>query len=826
MNTVQPSHTRVKTSWHWRMIKFFIWINIGILSIILLSVVGGYVWLHTGLPRYDGRITLAGLNDQVEIIRDHRAIPHIFAKTDGDAYFALGFVHAQDRLWQMESIRRLGAGRLTEIFGTLLGDSFLRIDHTMRTLGLYRLVEISMQTMKPEIRQSAIQYAAGVNAYLSQRRTPLPIEFQLLWHEPEPWQPADSLVWSKIMAMQLSGNFREEMTNLLLRHNLPPETIEDLFPEVIDQFPTTLTSEERSSVLRFVDQIERSFDFLRPVSASNAWVISGSRTETDRPILANDPHLGLSAPVLWYLARIETPEWSVTGATIPGTPFHILGHNGTVAWGMTTNHSDTQDLFIERLADDNPDHYQTPEGSMPFTTREETIGVRWDDDVSVTIRETRHGPVISTIFPDYLTALLESSDRESSNTLLTLQATALSNNDTSAQAIYDLNRAQNWDDFLRAMSRFQTPQQNVFYADTSGTIGFLTSGLVPIRRNGDGRVPVPGWEGTFDWIAVIPFNDWPREMNPSDGLIVNANNPPVSSDYPYLLTARWPIGYRAQRILQHLTQMETSDTVVSSTAIQLDVKSLVAQTLVPIMTAISPPEHPIAAQALTLLKQWDGLMDRNRPEPLIYTEWMRQLYARFFTFSFSRNQRLTIPNWPEVIYHILTGVTRQDWCSWERPVESERCSVELTESLLTAIQVLTEQFGHDPRTWRWGDVHRATLAHPLLSRIPGLSFWFDISIETDGDDHTVNRGTTPLLRSNDMPYSHIHGPGYRAVYDLSNLNRSRFIIATGQSGNPLSLHYQDLVTLWRDGQSIEIPGDLETLKAIETHKLILEPLTR
>ncbi len=469
-------------------------IAMGIASlIVVLSAigVGAFIYLRGSLSRTSGSITLTGLSKPVEIFRDANGVPHVFAESAEDAYFALGFVHAQDRLWLMEFTRRLGAGRLAEV----LGEPTLKFDRFFRTLGLYRLAEANYEQLSPEVREAYDAYAAGVNAWLRARSGALPLEFLLLGVEPEPWRPADSLVWGRLMAIRLGKNWRTEalraqILNVLVAKGLPRERLDQLWPGSNGANPSTIESARRAarlseSLLASIPTDEVSG------GASNAWVLHGTRTSTGKPLLANDPHLAFGVPILWYLVRIETPDLSVTGVTLPGAPLTILGHNNRIAWGITNGYGDNEDLFVETIDPGNADAYLSSTGPRDFDIREETIPVEDGEPVRLRVRETYHGPVISGVSED-------AAKIAKKGTVIALASAALREDDSTVEALYAINRAGDWTDFLAAAARFHTPQQNLMFASRDGHIGFIVAGRLPLRRSGDGRFPVPGKDGTHD----------------------------------------------------------------------------------------------------------------------------------------------------------------------------------------------------------------------------------------------------------------------------------------------------------------------------------------
>jgi penicillin amidase len=542
----------------------------------VVSVTAGLAVLAVGLvalifvtepTQTGGSARIAGLGGNVTVIRDAHSIPHIFAETQLDAYRALGFVHAQDRFFQMELARRTAAGRLSEVVGPfgLGGDRF------MRTLGVYRLAEATVATLTPEARAAVDAYAEGVNAWLSSPDTQRPAELIALGITPEPWRPADSAAWVRLMALLLAGDWRTEILKTQLSEFLSDEQLRDLWPDEPDGAPTTmaLSSNMRKQITAIVDAVP---DIFPEASASNEWVVSGDRSASGKPLLANDPHLGLSAPGMWHLARIVTPEFEASGGAIPGQPFFMVGQNGFLSWGLTTTHADTQDLFIERLDPTDPDRYLTPEGSNTFETRIEEIKVRGRfEPERLTVRTTRHGPVISDISSD---ARLLGGD----GTVVSLAFAALREDDATANAIYGMNTAQTVPQFLAAASDFHAPMQNIAYAHIDGDFGFVSAGRLPIRPGGPGDRPRPGWTGQYDWDGFVPFDDLPRNENPVSGLLVNANNRVAPRDYPHVIANDWPEGFRASRILDLLAQTALH-TPESFAAIQTDVVSRGAREL-------------------------------------------------------------------------------------------------------------------------------------------------------------------------------------------------------------------------------------------------------
>ena len=754
----------------------------GLFFLFIVITIAAGVWLWSSLPVVDGVVKVAGLAGPVEIVRDARGIPHIRAGSADDAYFGLGFVHAQDRLWQMESMRRLGSGRLAEVAGA----TALPSDRFMRLLGFHRLVEEQFRRLQEPVRRALKSYAAGVNAWLETHSGALPPEFLLLGYGPEPWRPADSLFWGKLMALNISGNWRREFLRARLARRLPVGRIDELFPPYPHEGPVTAPGLDKLTRGLDLDRLVAAMPGVQgaPRGASNSWTVAGKLTTSGQPILANDPHLPLSVPVPWYLTRIEAPGFKLAGATAPGVPFTILGHNRRIAWGLSSSESDIQDLFVERLDPGDSSHYLVPGGSRPFGLRREVIAVAGGDNVVLSVRETRHGPVISDILGNAGGGKV-------------LAPTFLRAGDLTPQALFRLNRAAGWDGFIEALADFHVPHLNVVYADVEGNIGFLAPGWIPVRSSASN--PRPGWTGESDWTGFLPFRQLPRLFNPPQGRIIAANNKIVSEGYPHFITDDWAPPYRARRI-EDLLDAGGKHSAAASARLQLDSVSLMARQLKPLMIAFQPVTER-QRRVRALIDAWNGEMSRLRPEPLIFTAWLREFNRLVYTDELAEMSAAFWSLRPLFIASVLSQ--RRQWCDDVRTPEAEDCESLLAKALDQALHDLTERFGPDFAGWRWGDVHQARFRHRLFDGLPLLGSLTELKIATDGGGYTVNRGSS-RVSDRDYPYEHIHGAGLRAVYDLGDLENSRFIIATGQSGNPLSPHYGDQLGDWRDGRSLRL----------------------
>lgn len=766
----------------------------------IIAALSGLLWLHSSLPPLQATRTVQGITAPVRIQRDAIGVPTIIAANDLDAAFALGYVHAEDRLFQMDAQRRYGAGRLAEWFGSRA----LEADKMMRTLGLARAAERQLGELPGEMQAALQAYATGVNAYIADRRWALPPEYYLLRAKPEPWRAVDTLIWGKLMAWQLAGNYRGELVRARILEHVKPEEMPILYPGYPKEGPVILGAMAPiyrtlplGSLLALMPALEE------PVRASNNWVVAGNRSASGKPILANDPHLGLDVPGVWYLVHIATPAHKIEGGTMAGAPIVLVGHNERIAWGLTNTGSDVSDLFVEEVDPNDPGKYLAPDGSLPFTTRTETIAVKDAPPVQFKVRETRHGPVISDLAGP-------AQQAAQPGYVLALQASYLMDGDRTPQALWEMNRAVDWESFQTALANFGAPEQNVVYADVDGHIGFTSPARVPTRVGGDGWLPSPGWTGEFDWTGWIPSDAMPRALDPPAGRIVTANNKLVSDNFPYFLGRDWDLPYRAQRIATLLDQ-RPQHSLDSMATIQRDIYSPMADRLLPLMLT-TPVTTPQAQSAIDRLKGWDRRMDKDKVEPLIFAAWLRDFNRLIFA---NRLGNAFDGYWglhPDAIAGILTA--HQDWCDDRILTVPKTCSEQLSAALLTALDELTAAYGSDMDEWRWGRAHPAEFNHRLFDAVPVLGPYLDKSIAADGGQDTINRGGFDV-RNAARPYQDTLGPGLRMVVDMADPDHARFMIVPGEAGNPLSEHYADLIRPWRDGYMLMIdtrnPAAVETL---------------
>lgn len=739
----------------------------GVLVLLLVALALGALWLTLPPSRQAARI--AGLDGPVGITFDADMVPRIQATSELDAAAALGFVHARDRLFQMELMRRAASGRLSEVAGA----ATLRLDRTMRTLGLRRRAIADLATLPAGARAALEAYARGVNAWIEMKGRFAAPEFLVLG-APEPWQPVDSLLWAKTMGLWLSMNWRQELLRQALAGKLPPARLDQLWPHGAGAPPPDAMAQPLTQFAATAARLVSGLPvfpeaYTAPPTASNEWAVDGRHTATGAPLLAGDPHLGFSFPGIWYLARIDFPGGTLAGATAPGVPFMVLGHNGKIAWTFTTTGADVQDVFTEAQA--GPGRYQTPEGPAPFAVREERIAVRGEPDQVLTVRETRHGPVVSDL-------------DDPSGPVMAVAMGNLQPGDTAAAGLLALNHAATVQEAGLAAVAISSPVQNLLVADPR-TIGMFVTGRVPVRKAGDGSAPVPG-DGSHDWIGWAAGTRLPHSVSPASGRLVNANEPVAGDGFPVFMGRDAFGDWRARRIREMLAGSDRH-TPAGFAAMQADTVDTFARQVLPLLKGL-PGTASRSAEALALLRDWDGSAAMDQPQPLIFNAWMNAFHDAVLRRA-GIGSGLGAPVSDFVAF--VLSPSGSPWCGGD-------CAPMLRDTLDAAVRSLGARFGDDPAAWRWGDAHQAIFAHPILRTLPVLGALTTISVPSPGDDDTVDRGgTNALLQS-------VHGAAYRSVYDLSDLDRSLFMMAPGQSGNPLSAHARDLVTRWRDGATIQL----------------------
>jgi penicillin amidase len=773
-----------------------------LLILVALLFAAGLVYRWWSLPKTSGTQDVPGLAAAVDVVRDGEGIPHIYAANAADAWFALGYVHAQDRLWQMTFNRRIAAGRLAEI----LGPSALPTDRYLRTLGVRANAE--QQWLQQDAATKAVlqRYADGVNAYLAHRRGPLPPEFILTGApQPEAWSPVDSLAWVTMMAWDLSGNGNTELLRMRLAGHLSKKQIDEFLPPypgndgVADP---VLPTADYTALYKNLGALAKSMALANEAAppgltegkGSNNWVVSGAHTQSGKPLLANDPHLALGAPSLWYLASITAPGLNVIGATVPGLPAVALGRNDHIAWGATNTAPDTQDFYIEET---DGNKVKTPTGWQPLVTHQEIIHVKGQADEVLTVRMSRHGPLLSDVAGPAQTGLGALGGKHFA---LAFDWVALRPDDHTLAAFVKLNQADNWADFVTALSEYSSPQQNFVYADTDGNIGFLAPGRIPIRAADNdlmGQAPAPGWDARYDWTGFIAFDQLPTRFNPPSGQIVTANQKVVEPGYQPFLTAEWTPPYRAKRIEQLLASNQ-HHSIASFALLQADQTSLAEKELLPLLLQTAPSNNT-AADALKRLASWDGKMDATRVEPSIYHAWLLQL-AKLIEQD-KLGEPLFSETWSERPVFLLNVLHNQDgqgrWCDDTRTEAIETCDELKTHALDLALADLTAHYGNDPRKWQWGRLHQARAVHAPFDHVAYLAPLFDLISPVGGDSETIDVGQFRAGQG-EHPFAAYHAPSLRGIYDLSAPEQSVFIESTGESGSVLSPFYSNMEKRWVD----------------------------
>ena len=830
-------------------------IFLGLVLLIGLIAAGAYGYLRRSLPVVDGTVTVAGISAPVDIFRDADSITHVFGATKLDAFYGLGYAHAQDRLWQMEFQRRVGMGRLSEVFG----QATVSTDRFLRTLGTGRAAKSAWDALPAETKTAIDAYVAGVNAFISTHHgAELPLEFTVLRFEPEPWSGPDVLAWVKMMAWDLSKNYSLE----LLRHDLMalvgPQKSADLFPPYAASGLTILSDADilggpkrtalqlRGPERAALHDVGRLPDVGRPFQGrqhdswsdafasgvnldglagalgSNNWVVDGTMTASGKPMLANDPHLDAQIPSLWYLAHLSAPDYDVIGATLPGAPAVVIGRNKFIAWGETNVMADVQDLYREHI--DPTGRFAEFRGAQePMRVVKETIGVKGAFPITLDVRITRHGPLISDAINASNASEPTRLPRPPPIDPIAFRWTALDAEDSTVTAILHLNGAHNWNEFTSALRDFIVPSQNFVYADVEGHIGYYAPGHFPVRASGDGLTSVDGWTGDAEWTGWVPFDELPHTYDPPEHFIVSANQKVVPSTYPHAIGGEWIEPYRAQRIIDRLTAAAkmTPDDFAS---IQADTYSLHAKALLPILLQRVHPIDAPDAKAVEMLRQWNLDARGDSAATAIFQAWYYELPDAILEDELGSRLVADYHGIDRSSYRsrfILSTLATRDnpWCDDVRTPAKETCDDVASAALHAGIARLTKALGSDMGRWRWDAVHHAVFAHSALNTVPVLGRWLRREMPHGGDWSTVDVGPVYAPK----PFDQHALPGYRQIVDLSPANDSRFLDAVGQSGHVLSPHYDDALPLWAAGKQRKMRMDRSQVEPSAIAHLTLMP---
>jgi penicillin amidase len=831
--------------------------------VLVLLATGLYaIWtVHRSFPQTGGDITVPGLRGDVTVLRDDKGVPQIYADNAEDLFFAQGYVQAQDRFFEMDFRRHVTSGRLSEWFG----NKTLETDEFVRTLGWRRVAERELALLDPDTRRYLDAFSNGVNAYLANHSgSQLSLEYAVLGLDgvdttPEPWTPADSVSWLKAMAWDLRGNMEDEIDRVMASTSLSLRQVAQLYPPyqyethqpIVDQgavvdgvyeqdatgnatrlprramFPPQVVAELRSldKVVHHMPSLMGTGDGI----GSNAWAVSGSRTSTGMPLLANDPHLAPTMPGIWYQMGLHcttvspTCPFDLTGFTFSGVPGVVIGHNDKIAWGFTNLGPDVSDLYLEKVSG----HTYLYDGRhLPMKTRDETFQVAGHDPVTITVRSTRHGPIISDVSDDLadvgeLARVTGHAPHRDSGYAVSLRWTALRPGKT-ADAIFELDQARNWNQFHTAAADFAVPAQNLVYADTAGHIGYQAPGRIPIRRTGHGDWPVPGWDPAYDWAGYVPYEALPNVLNPKDGYVVTANQAPVDgSKYPYYLGDSWDYGYRAQRIID-MINADDDITVDDMAAMQLDTHNANAATLVPYLLKIDVPTH-FARQGQRVLNGWDF----TQPADSVAAAYFNVVWKNLLALTFHDQTPESV--WPDggdrwfaVVAGLLKNPESPWWDDVNTDVRETRDDI-LSEALVNARDELTMLQAKDPGSWNWGRLHQLELANQSLgtSGIGPIEWLFNRGpYDLAGGTAVVDAIGWDASEGYDVNYV----PSMRMVVSLANFDDSRWVNLTGASGHAFNSHYSDQTGLWATGQTWPWVFSRDAVDSATDDTLTLHPL--
>ena len=860
-----------------------LWRVLGVIGLILILVVGGVALygVHTvraSFPVVSGEVTVDGLTAPVTVIRDDLGVPQLYADGLEDLFAAQGYVHAQDRFWEMDVRRHITAGRLSEMFG----ESQVTTDSFLRTLGWRRVAEQEIPMLSARSRRILDAYASGVNAYLAEHRgDELSLEYAVLGlqnpdYQPEPWTPADSVSWLKALAWDLRGNMEDEIYRSIMSASVGVDQTEKLFPPypfaehrpivttgavvngVFDagNAPTSgskgasapIPSEAVGALQRLRTSTEGLTRWLGPTGpgiGSNSWAISGDKTNTGKPLLANDPHLAPMMPSIWYQAGLHCTtqtadcNYDVAGWSMAGLPGIFIGHNDTIAWGFTNLGPDVTDLVLEKV---DGDSYLLDGKEVAFTTRAEIIKVAGGEPVVITVRETIDGPLVSDVAgidtyravgadapvpapgsAEAGSVLAESTQSRPPAYGVALRWTALQPAPTF-DAFDLLNTARTWEEFRTAAMKLSVPAQNLLYADVAGNIGYQAPGRIPIRNGYDGKWPVPGWDSSYQWKGTLAFESLPSVLNPSEGWIVTANQAVIGPPYPFFLTDDWAYGARSQRIVDLIEESTAGGAKVNAERmreIQMDGHNELAAFLAPRLVDL--PTTELTAPAVALLDGWDAQQTADSAPAAYFNAVWRQLVHRMFDAA--ADEELIYASGGDRYWQVIENIwdTPGDFWWDDKTINGTQTRDETLEAALTAaVEELTASQGDDPSGWSWGALHTLELENQTLGKsgIWPIEWLFNRGpIETSGGESTVNAtGWTPK-----NGYIVEWVPSMRQVINLADFNASTWVNLTGASGHAFNPHYDDQIEAWRTGAQYPWPFSRDQVEASAADTLVLQP---
>ena len=805
----------------------FVKVVIGVGCTFLLILVALAFFLRSlvtkSFPLTAGKVTVNGIHYSVDVYRDDAGIPHISAQNNHDLMFAAGYVQAQDRLWQMELARRIGEGRLSEIFDT----STVKIDRLFRTLRFSQLAESLQTRLHPESRELLESYAEGVNEFIATHRGKFPVEFDMLNYEPQPWQVKHSILIARLMAWDLNFAWWVDLSYAEIAARVSPERFQEIIPSWPDTTPAIVPKSQLkgsvTDIQQFMTSVRgyRDFFHIGPFSAgSNAWAVNASKSLTGKPILANDPHLRISLPSRWYEMHLAAPGWNVAGVSIPGIPFIVIGHNDSLGWGLTNAMIDDADFYIEKEDSTKTNYYRFRNSSLPIQSREEIIYVGKSDSITISVRSTRHGPVINDVCPATEFSRSDSTHRQS---LIAMRWTGFEMSD-EGHGFYLMNRANNRAQFEQGLKELSVPGQCVTYADVDNNICFWLAGRVPVRGRYNPMFPQPGETGEAEWQGYIPFEQLPKLSNPPAGFIISANQRITDNSYPYYLSNLWEPPSRAQRIKELLASTEKF-TARDFEELQQDVLSPYFRELTPrILHAFDADTEQSAAlkNALEYLRSWDYRCTAEDIATTIADVFFVKLLHNTFEDEMGTDVFHDFVYFSAIPYRVTNRLLASDSSAWfdniNTPVRESRDDI-IRKSLVDALDELNARFGPEMKTWQWGELHKVLFEHPFGKRKP-LDKVLNVGpFAVGGCATTIDKGDFSLT----TPYSFSAGPSMRQIIDFANPSVASTVITLGQSGQPLNKHYDDQMALWLNGGYHMVTINWSDIKKSGWQHLELEP---
>lgn len=781
---------------------------VGILSILVLLLLAGSLFIRyqirKSFPRVSGTLQLAGLEQPVDVARDEFGVPHIRAANEHDLFFALGLVHAQDRLWQMDLIRRSGEGRLSELFG----HATLPFDRMFRIVGIRRISEAIEKSLPQSTLERLQWYADGVNAVITMQKGAYPLEFDLLGYQPELWTPLHTIIVGRMMAWELNISWWSDLTLGAISERVgltkaldilpayPPE-VPPIVPEAVWRQSARLTSGYLKTSQQYL-----AFRGIESIAGgSNAWVVNPSRSASKKVLLANDTHLRLTLPAQWYEVQLRTPDINVRGMSVPGAPAVVAGRNDSIAWGLTNVMADDADFFVEKVDSADSSTYLYNDRWLPMTVLNEEIGVRGDSARAVTIRLTRHGPVVTDITtPIQLGRYPYVASMEWTGAGI----------DDQFDALWRIDRARNWKEFTQGVRAFAVPGQNFVYGDEAGNIGYWCGVKIPIRSMRHSILPLPGWDPGSDWKGYVPFEKLPHLFNPPEGFIATANNKIVDDTYPYDISDLWESPSRFLRLREVLSKKGEVFSVEDFERLQNDDFSFHAREIVPFILDAYPDSisaSPDEKRALEYLRNWHCRFAKEDIAAAVYQEFFVRLLENTFRDEMGPELYHDFVLLTNIPVRVITKLLQEGSSEWFDDVTTPAIETRddmIRKSLREGLQALHERLGDDPKSWRWGELHTVTLQHPFGLRKP-LDVVFNIG------PFPFPGGTTTLVSGEydfNQPFAVTVGPSYRAIYDMANPGEVRSVLPSGESGQALHPHYRDQTELWLNGAyRIELTED-------------------